>query len=96
VRQKELSHYKIASRQFQILRIIDSLGSKLRLSEIAKKAERKLDVISKQTTTMEKVGLIKRIRETPKSTLLRIEITKKGREMLKISHHNKGRWLAYR
>ena len=90
VRQKELSHYKIASRQFQILRIIDSLGSKARLSEIAKKAERKLDVISKQTANMEKVGLIKRIRENPKSRLFRIEITKKGREMLKISHHSQG------
>jgi DNA-binding MarR family transcriptional regulator len=90
VRQKELEHYNIASRQFQILRIIDSLGSNARLSEIAKKAERKLDVISRQTATMEKDGLIKRIREAPKSRLLKIEITEKGREMLKISHHSKG------
>ena len=39
---------------------------------------------------MEKDGLIKRIRETPKSRLLRIKITEKGREMLKISHHSIG------
>jgi DNA-binding MarR family transcriptional regulator len=90
VRQKELEHYNIASRQFQILRIIDSLGSNARISEIAKKAERKLDVISRQTATMEKDGLIKRIREAPKSRLLKIEITAKGREMLKISHHSNG------
>lgn len=90
VRQKELSQSKITSRQFYILRIIKSLGSDARLSAIAKETERKLDVISRQAALMEKDGLIKRIKDKPKSRLLRLELTKKGRTMLKISQYSKG------
>jgi DNA-binding MarR family transcriptional regulator len=90
VRQKELSQSKITSRQFYILRIIKSLGSDARLSAIAKETERKLDVISRQAALMEKDGLIKRIKDKPKSRLLRLELTKKGRAMLKISQYSKG------
>jgi len=38
---------------------------------------------------MEKDGLIKRIKDTPKSRLLRIELTDKGLEMLKIGKESK-------
>jgi DNA-binding MarR family transcriptional regulator len=46
-------------------------------------------VISRQTISMEKDGLIKRIKDTPKSRLLRIELTDKGQEMLKIGKESK-------
>ena len=80
VRQNEVSKYNISTRQLYNLRIIDSLGPKAKLSELAKIAQRKIDVISRQSAFMEKDGLIRRIKETPKSRLLRLEVTDKGRE----------------
>jgi len=94
VRQNEVSKYGISTRQLFILRLIDSLGPKATLSELAKKAQRKPDVVSRQAACMEKDGLIRRIKETPKSRLLTLEITDKGREMLKISKYSDGMNLA--
>ena len=89
IRQRELSPYHIPPQQLQVLRIIHSIGSRATLSEIAKQAERKVDVISRQAVGMEKDGLIKRIKDTPKSRLLRIELTEKGLDMIKISRESK-------
>ena len=88
LRQKELSPSHIAAQQLQVLRIIQDLGADATLSTIAKKVERKLDVISRQAVRMEKDGLIKRVKDSPKSRLLRIELTAKGLEMLKISRES--------
>ena len=46
-------------------------------------------MISKQAIIMEKDGLIKRVRDTPKSNLLRFELTKKGLEMVKLARKSK-------
>jgi DNA-binding MarR family transcriptional regulator len=56
---------------------------------VAKNVEREINAISRQTISMEKDGLIKRIKDTPKSRLLRIELTDKGLGMLKISRESK-------
>ena len=88
LRQKELSPSHIAAQQLQVMRVIQSLGTDATLSAIAKKVERKLDVISRQAVRMEIDGLIKRIKDSPKSRLLRIELTEKGIEMLKISRES--------
>jgi DNA-binding MarR family transcriptional regulator len=39
---------------------------------------------------MEKDGIIKRIKASPKSRLLKLELTEKGREMLKINKYSDG------
>ncbi len=88
-RQKELSHYHIPSQQFYVLRIIQELGTQATLTKVAKHVERKINVISRQTISMEKDGLIKRIKDTPKSRLLRMELTDKGLEMIKIGKDSK-------
>jgi DNA-binding MarR family transcriptional regulator len=90
VRQKELSHYRISTRQLHILRLIEALGAEAKLSEIAKKADRKHDVISRQAIILERDGLIKRLKETPKSRLLRLELTDEGKKMMKISRYSQG------
>ena len=89
LRQKELSPYKIPVRQLFVLRTIRSLGSKATLSEVAKQVERETHVISKQAIRMEKDGLIKRIKNTPKSNLLKLELTEKGLEMAQMSVESK-------
>jgi DNA-binding MarR family transcriptional regulator len=88
-RQKELSHYHIPGQQFYVLRIIQELGTQATLTKVAKHVERKINVISRQTISMEKDGLIKRIKDTPKSRLLRMELTDKGLEMIKIGKDSK-------
>ena len=88
-RQKELNKYHIPVRQAYILRVIDGLGPKATLSGLAKKVERTGDVISRQAVKMEKDGLIKRIKDTPKSNLLRLELTEKGLEMIEVSRQSK-------
>jgi len=90
VRQKELDKYNISTRQLRILRLIEGLGPEARLSEIAKILQRKIDVVSRQAVMMEKDGLIKRIRDKPKSRLLRLELTEKGQELLNNIHRSKG------
>ena len=76
LRERELNPYNISTSQLRLLRIIESLGAKAILSAVAKIAERKIDVISRQAATMENDGLITRITK-PKSRLLRLELTEK-------------------
>jgi len=90
VRNKELSKHGVTARQMHILRLIEALGEKAGASVIAKLTERNLDVVSRQAVGMEKDGLIKRIRVKPKSRLLKLELTDKGRELLKISRFSNG------
>jgi DNA-binding MarR family transcriptional regulator len=90
VRNKELNKHGITTRQMHILRLIDALGEKAALSVIAKATERKVDVVSRQAAGMEKDGLIKRIRVKAKSRLLKLELTDKGRELLKVSQFSNG------
>jgi DNA-binding MarR family transcriptional regulator len=55
---------------------------------VAKELEREPNVISLQTVLMEKDGLIKRIKDTPKSNLLKLELTEKGRDIINASRHS--------
>ena len=89
LREKELYPHNITTSQLRLLRIIENLGSKAILSEVAKIVERNLDVISRQAATMENDGLITRITK-PKSRLLRLELTEKGKELLKAIHSSQG------
>jgi len=83
VRVKELKQHHITPRKEHILSLIDALGTNARLSTLTKATERTFDVVSRQAAIMEKDGLIKRIADTPRSRLLRLELTEKGRELLK-------------
>ena len=89
VRQRELSPYNIPIRQLRMLSIIHEMGSKATLAAIAEKVERKVSVISQQTKNMEKYGLIKRVQDTPRSRLLKIELTTKGLALIKVDSKSK-------
>ena len=85
LRQRELSMYNIPTRQLYMLHLIRDFGSKTTIAEIAKTVERKVDVISRQMVSMEKDGLVIRTKAAPKSRLLKIELTEKGRNLANIS-----------
>ena len=89
LRQKELKEYNIPTRQLYMLQLIRDLGLKTTISEIAKTVEREVESISRQLVSMEKDGLIKRTRVSPKSRLLKIELTEKGIKLAKISGKSK-------
>ena len=88
LRQKELSPLGITVSQCRILHLIEELGSKATMSALAKRLNRKVDVISRQTMMLEKDGFIKRIKGRPKSRLLTISLTEKSIELLKIPDHS--------
>jgi MarR family. len=88
VRQKELKQHHVPPRQTLFLYTLDSLGPKATLTKMAEAMERKTHVISRQSAIMEKDGLIKRIQDTPKSRLLRLELTEKGLEMVKLARQS--------
>lgn len=85
-RQKELAPYHITTRQAYVLYVLYHLGHKATLAELAHQLKRGVNTISMQMKRMEKDGLVKKIRETPKSTLLNFELTEKGLETFYISN----------
>ena len=78
VRQKELKPYLVSARQANVLIILYRLGRKGTLAQLAANTDRGISALSILTTRMEKDGLLKKVRETPKSNQLSFELTKKG------------------
>ena len=89
IRQRELRQHHIPVRQLQVLAAINDMGSATTLSELAKHVEREPNVMSKTTVVLENDGLIKRIKKTHKSNILTLELTEKGRSLLKVSRQSK-------
>jgi len=88
IRQQELKEHRIPVRQLYVLRAIRDLGPDATLSDIAKRVERQPHVLSRQTILMEKDGLIRRERKTPKSNLLNLKITPKGLDIIQSAQKN--------
>lgn len=84
-RRKELIQYEVPPGQLHILRAISILSPMATISGVAKELDRGIHVISRQTVSMEKYGLIKRIKTAPRSNLLKLELTDKARDLIKIS-----------
>jgi DNA-binding MarR family transcriptional regulator len=79
-RQKELSPFQISPRQASVLSVIYDLGDEANLTTLAQVTDRNANTLSIQMTRMEKDGLVKKVRVTPKSNQLRFELTEKGLE----------------
>ena len=77
-RQKELAPYNISPRQAYVVDILYNLGRKATLAELAKHVDREVNTLSQQMTRMESDGLVTKTQETPKSRLLKFELTEKG------------------
>ena len=88
VRQKELAPFKISPRQAYVLFLLNNLGHKATLAELAKHTDRGISALSIQMTRMEKDGLVTKVRENPKSALLVYELTEKGLNVYQNSNKN--------
>jgi DNA-binding MarR family transcriptional regulator len=82
-RQKELNAYGISPKQAHVLTLIDNLGDRAYLVALAERTERNLNTLSVQMTRMENDGLVKKIRDIPKSNKVRFELTEKGYNICK-------------
>jgi DNA-binding MarR family transcriptional regulator len=83
VRRRELAPFGVSPRQANILTILDKLGRKSTLVEMAEYTDRGINTLSMQIMRMEKDGLVRKSRETPKSTMVSFELTEKGRQVCK-------------
>jgi len=88
-RQRELREYHIPLRQYEILSMIHDLGSKATAAEVAKEVERKVNSVTRQAVLMEKDGLITRVQNSTSSKLLRLELTRRGIDMIKLARKSK-------
>ena len=77
-RKKELTPHHISPRQAVILTLINNLGDKAYLSELAKRTERNMNTLSIQMTRLVNDGLVEKIRDTPKTNKVRFALTEKG------------------
>jgi len=84
IRRKELAPSHISPRQAQIIFILSNL-QRANLAELAKHSNRGINTLSNQMRLLEKDGLVKKFRETPKSTLLTFELTQKGSDICDFS-----------
>ena len=75
--QRELNQLHIPLRQYQVLNTIKDLGPKATLTKVARRVEGEVHVVSRQVSRIEKDGLSSRTKNTPKSNLLTLELTKK-------------------
>ena len=82
-RIKELSLYNIANRSSMVLWVIRVLGDKATPSEIAKRLLREPHSVSEYLDRMENSGLIRKVRDLKKKSMVRIEITEKGLDVYK-------------
>ena len=78
VRQRELMPYNILPRQAYILFLLYNLDHKATLDELSRLTDRKTGTLSIIISRMERDGLVKKIRENPRSVLLKYELTEKG------------------
>ena len=82
-RKKELDAYHISPRQAHVITCVYELGDRANLNALAKRTERNLNTLSINMTQMEQAGLVNKIRDTPKSTKLRFELTETGLNIYK-------------
>ncbi len=80
--RRVLAPYRISPPQAQLLFVIYHLH-KTTLAEVAKHTGRGINTISNQITMLERDGLVKKTRETPKTNLLTFELTEKGLDAYK-------------
>ena len=79
-RGKELTKYRISQMQAAVLFIVDVLGNKATVSEIARWLLREPHSVSGLVTRMEREGLVRKVSDLHRKNLVRVAITEKGRQ----------------
>jgi DNA-binding MarR family transcriptional regulator len=79
-RDKEVAKYGFSRMQIALLFVINYLGNKPTVSEIARCLLREPHSISGLVTRMEKKGLVRKVKDLHRKNLVRVAMTEKGRQ----------------
>lgn len=82
-REMELAPYEIHPSQALMLILIKTLGGKVKLGELKKHVYRESHSVSEQISRMEKQGLVRKIKESPRKARFKIELTAEGQKVYK-------------
>lgn len=93
VRTKEVGVHGISATKGYILSAIDDLRGQATPSTIAQWHFREQHTISEVLTRMEKEGLVRKRRDLKKKSMVRIELTEKGRDL---EHKSDKRYSVHR
>ena len=77
-RKQELSKYNINRSQGSVLTVGNTLGNKATLAQISRMLFRKVNTISEIISRMEKLGLVKRVKDLKEKNRVWIVLTEKG------------------
>ena len=92
-RTTEIKKYNISATKAYVLSAIADLGEHATPSEIARWHYREQHTISEVLTRMEKEGLVTKKRDSKKKSIVRINLTEKGREL---EHKSNERYSVHR
>lgn len=81
IRAKELLKYGVTTEQSAALFVIDTIGRRATPAEISRCLSRQPHSVSGLLSRMEKDGLVKRVKDLDRKNLVRIVMTKKGKQI---------------
>jgi DNA-binding MarR family transcriptional regulator len=84
-REKELQRYGLTPEQAQVLFIVQAIKDKATPAEISRFLIRTPYSVSAMVDRMAKKGLVKRVKDLERKNMVRVAITKKGREAYEIT-----------
>lgn len=79
-REKEVSKYGITASQASVLFVVNALGKRATPAELGRWLFQTSQSIAGILNRMERLGLLKRVKDLDKKNQMRIVLTKKGRE----------------
>ena len=79
-REKELSPYGISTMQAAVLFIILAIGNEATPTEISRWLFREPHSVSNRLSRMEKEGLVTKVKDLHRKSLVRVALTEKGRQ----------------
>jgi len=81
IRERETNRYGISAMQSAVLWAVGEIGQRATPTEISRWIFRTPNGLSPLLNTMEKKGLVKRVKDLDRKNMVRIAITKKGHQI---------------
>jgi DNA-binding MarR family transcriptional regulator len=80
VRQRELHQCGLSLAQSSVLSTVHTRDNQVTPAQISRELMRDTNTITELLMSMEKDGLLKRVKDLPRKNMIRVELTEKGRE----------------
>ena len=80
-RQKELHQYKLSPAKTSVLDVVSSHHDRVTPAEMSRELMRDPNTITELLISMEKDGMLRRIKDLPRKNMIRVELTDEGRNV---------------